>query len=127
MKAIFRNSRGSLLISGGTVLALLLLAVTIAASAEMVVIEDINPTSQEERQISNAMVIVSCAEANNALADVDEYLVEITYEDIMSMTTVDEFNAVCEIEISGMTDDDFNAAKTYIVKELGYLAVIGYE
>ena len=90
--------------------------------------KEIEDRSQATREImlSNARIIISSVEANNALAWVDDTLDIITYDMLMSIETIDEFNSICEIDVTYMNNKDFNITKGYIQEDSnGYLILNG--
>jgi|GEM_PF-4102065 len=70
----------------------------------------------------NAMSMGYSAEAHNAIAETHDSIEFITYDKLMSIDTVDEFNSICELDLSDLKDEAFNIAKEYTLQDSdGYM------
>lgn len=124
MKNVFGNNKGSLLVSGGTII--ILLAITLVMSATTSGYSDIYEEASYTADISNARLLVSATLAHNAVAEANEENDRIiTYDMLMAFATTEEFNDSSDIDINSLSDDEFNVAKEYIYEDFnGDLLII---
>lgn len=125
MKRILKDNRGSLLVSGGAVLGLLMLALWLVATPAY---NGIRQDAEYSADLANARMIVSATAAHNALSEAnDEDDAIITYDMLMDFSDLEEFNNASEIDIYSLSDDDFYTAIAYISEdENGELIIDDY-
>ena len=116
-----KNNKGFTLIELIVVVAIIAILAAIAVPAY----NNIQDRAARTAALSNARIIISSISAHNAMCDADPSLDEIEGTEsggvvvLTGISTVDDFNAACEIDLSGMTDENFGIALEYLDVENG--------
>lgn len=111
-----KNNKGFTLIELIVVVAIIAILAAIAVPAY----NNIQDRAARTAALSNARIIISSISAHNAMCDADPSLTEIVGTEsggvvaLTGITTVDDFNTACEIDLSGMTDENFAIALQYL-------------
>ena len=111
-----KKNKGFTLIELIVVVAIIAILAAIAVPAY----NNIQDRAARTAAFSNARIIISSISAHNAMCDADPTLTPIVGTaaavgiQLDTITTVDDFNSICEIDLSGMTDANFLIALQYL-------------